>query len=97
MLLSATAYGQTYSYSFKGELSTENIHSIEKECSGLTEVKWTKCRYKVDRQAGELIIEVKKGNPEDRREDKQLFSPIEVKQMLRAHNLEPLDFRTLTK
>lgn len=97
MLISISAYGQSYSYSFNGELDIEDINAIEKECAQLTEVKWAKCRYKSDRMAGELLIEIKPVEMEDHREDKSQFSPIEVKMLLIARNLEPLDFRSIKK
>lgn len=81
--------GQTYSYSFKGELtSSEQIEIVEK-IEQLSAIQNTKIRYKEDRRAGEFIFEIQTS---ERAESDVQFSAQDLKSILVSYELEPLNF-----
>ena len=96
MLLSLVAYGQTYSYPFKGNMDTELIQKLEQEAAQIKHVQWAKCRYKEDSKGGELIINIAPAAPQNN-EIRDEFSPVDVKRLLIDNNLEPQGSVLLSK
>lgn len=93
-LLAFTSYGQTFSYSFEGNLNASSIDQIQKTGIQLNQVKEFKVRYKGDLERGEVLI-VLKDQGEKRAESDNQFNIIDVKSILLHHNLSPLNFRKL--
>ena len=91
LLLTIMAYGQTFSYSFKGELDKKSLTTLELESAQLPQVNWTKCRYKEDKKAGELIICINEEISSNGGGDDQEFTVVDVKRLLISKGLQPLD------
>lgn len=50
------SYGQTYSYTFEGALSPENLTHFEHELNETDHIHAVKVRYKTDLQRGEVFL-----------------------------------------
>lgn len=90
-LFAFTAYGQTYSYSFEGNLNQNSIEEIQKSGVQLNQVEQFKVRYKEDSERGEVLIVLTKESERRAEEDNQ-FNVVEVKSLLINHGLSPLNF-----
>ena len=92
---SIIGYSQTFSYTFTGKLSVEQLSNIESKCSQLNRVASAKIKYKEDRERGELLIVLVKSDQPQRAEADDQFSAIDVKHLLLNEQLSPLNFRKL--
>ncbi len=89
-LFAFAAYGQTYSYSFEGNIDQNSIELIQKSGIQLNQVEQFKVRYKEDSERGELLIVITKSS-ENRAESDNQFNVVEVKSLLINHGLSPLN------
>lgn len=78
---------QNYSYSFEGNLSTEQFTDLEKSINALNGIEYCKITIKSELK-GEVFLFITSKSKEDERE----FSPSEVKNILHQFNLTPKDF-----
>lgn len=97
LLISSLSFGQTYSYSFKGELAASNISNLEKRCSAIQGVSKTKIKYKEDSQGGEFILILDEMPSDSEASDEHPFSSVLVKKLLLELNLSPQSFRLIEK
>jgi copper chaperone CopZ len=80
---------QTYSYTFQGVTTAEEVSKIKDEVSKLPQVKSCKINYKTEREAGEIIYQIQL-LPMNGENDPNTFSFLLVKQILAEHNLTAL-------
>lgn len=93
-LLAFTAFGQTYSYSFEGNLNQNTLNQIQKSGIQLNQVEEFKVRYKEDSNRGEILIVLDKQSTARAESDNQ-FNVVDVKAILLNHGLSPLNYRKL--
>jgi hypothetical protein len=81
---------QTYSYSFQGIITSEEVIKIKEEILKLPQVKSCKINYKPEREGGEIIYQIQlisfKGE-----KDPNTFSPILLRDLLFQHSLTALE------
>ncbi len=91
-LLSKELIAQNHSYTFQGHLDAEKQNIIQNELLKLNIEKIT-FHYKAEISAGQLIFSV--GNPNTSGENTPNWSPVDVKNILITHGLEPGEFNAL--
>lgn len=84
---------QTYSYSFSGVLSSEKRSKFNKEISELHSVFTVDLKIKTDSEKGEIVLSIDPSN--DRGENEHPFSPVDLKSIIIAYGLEPIEFRQI--
>ncbi|MBS1651590.1 MAG: hypothetical protein JSU07_06220 [Bacteroidetes bacterium] len=81
------------SYSFTGELSSENKIKLEDSFNDYKEIKNAKVKYKPDNKSGEVVFEYIEPNATGEG-DKNTFSIVSLKETIFKFNLIPLEFVT---
>lgn len=84
---------QSYTYSFEGSLTPDQLIALEADCMKIAHLRSCKIKYKEEANRGELIFRTY--SPEDRKEKSESFSPIDVKSLLLNNGLTPLEFTLL--
>lgn len=87
---SICASAQNYIYYFEGDLDLEEISIIEKELSQVVGIAEAKVHMLEGISNGEVYLVLAK-QPE-RSEGAILFTPVDVKKILIAHQLTPIQF-----
>lgn len=88
MLLSVNSvFGQTYVYSYQGNLSIESQQKLIEECSQLPHVSTCKIRQKDEKGGGEIIVEVEKTEVADKDNP---FSVAYLKNLIISNGLSPI-------
>lgn len=80
-------FGQTYAYSYEGNLTVEKQSQLIKECSELPQVASCKIRQKDEKNKGELIVEIEEM---DRVDQDNPFSIAFLKSLLLSNGLNPI-------
>ena len=93
LLASNYSFGQTFVFTFTGNLDVEKIQNLEQQCSKSESVSKAKFKYKEDSERGELIIILEEKQESLRPEADNQFSPIEIKKIMIDNNLSLLSFR----
>ncbi len=96
VLFTSTCYGQTYIYTFEGEIDPFLITEMEHECAKLASISTVKIKYKAESMRGEMFIILDSEMKEKRGSADDQFSPKELKSFLLDRNLSPLSFRERT-
>lgn len=78
---------QNYSYSFEGNLSTEQIVELEKSINALNGIEYCKIAVKSEMN-GEVFLYIASKS----RENESEFSAADVKNILHQFNLTPKEF-----
>lgn len=91
-----TSYGQTYSYSFNGNLSNESVILLNEAGLKMNQIEEFKIRYKEDSHRGEVLIVIDPSS-EQRAEADNQFSTIELKSLLIEFGLEPISFHKINQ
>jgi hypothetical protein len=90
LFFSIDGFSQTYSYSFKGTTSAEDLGKVNNEILQLKTVLQSDFRYKSEKQMGEFIFSVDPMT--ERGENDHPFSPVDVKAIIVKYGLEPSSF-----
>ncbi|MDG1333388.1 MAG: hypothetical protein P8P74_13715 [Crocinitomicaceae bacterium] len=93
LFLGSQLFAQSYSYSFEGNLTSDQLIELESECKRIPHLEACKVKYKPESNRGELIFRT--DSREDRSEKSESFTPIDVKSLLLNNGLTPLDFAPL--
>ena len=88
-------YGQTYAYSFEGDLTPTKITDLENSCSDLEGIGIVKIKYKDDSNRGEFIVQIDKSAINKRGAEDGQFSASDLKSFIINSGLSPLEFRKL--
>jgi hypothetical protein len=90
-----SCFGQTYRYTFSGNLDGESLVKLEKELIAVKFSDKVTIHYKAEIKAGEVILF---GSSEDSIGDNNpVQSPVEIKSVLIANGLVPGEFNELNK
>lgn len=83
---------QSFSYSFTGNLSIEDQQLLKTDLEKVPGIIKFSLRYKSEKQMGEIIYTM---SPQDTNlspeQEKTLFSPVMIKQLLITHQVTPLE------
>lgn len=90
IFLCVYSFGQTYAYSFKGDVDADKATTIENRIMEMPDVVSCKVKVKADSGKGELIIVIDKGDK--RGEADEQFKAKDVKGLLIGQGLEPIQF-----
>ncbi len=93
VLFGTQLFAQSYSYSFEGNLTPDQLTELESKCRAIPHLSACKIKYKPEANKGEIIVRT--DTSEERREKSELFSPLDVKSLLMQNGLIPLDFTLL--
>lgn len=83
-----------YSYSFSGVQNEEQLQEIKKQVSALQFVESVKTKFKVEKQAAEIILIV--AIESNGSEEQKSFEPAQLKQIILKNNFTPGDFNIRT-
>jgi hypothetical protein len=89
IFLGLQLHAQSYSYSFEGNATPDQLLELESDCNKLAHLLTAKVKYKVEATKGEIIFRT--DSPEDRTEKSETFSPIDLKTLLLNRGLTPLE------
>jgi hypothetical protein len=93
VFLGTHLFAQSYSYSFEGYLTPNQLIELESDCKKILHLEACKVKYKPESNKGEIIFRT--DSPEERSEKSETFTPIDVKSLLLNSGLTPLDFTLL--
>lgn len=94
VLLACASYAQTYSYSFSGNPTPEQLADIQEKCLTHEQISSCKTRLKPEKQVGELILYIEP--IQGKGESQEHFKAGYIKLVLLDKGLTPLQFTPLT-